>query len=108
VALARLVERADDPAWAEATSAIPFCLDDFSALLAAGADTPGFEPVATRQLERLESLRDRLERYAHNSAQDRRHLVTDAERSAADEAARVLGGAPPPADPGGRAGRVSR
>jgi bacterioferritin-associated ferredoxin len=108
VALARLAERSDDPAWAAVTQAIPFCLDDLGALLAAGADSPTFEPIAAAQLVRLDELQSRLEAYAHNSAQDRRHRLTDAHRSAADEAARALGGDAPQAGPGGRDGPVSR
>ena len=46
------------------------------------------------QLARLEALRARLEAYAHNSSQDRRHLLTDEQRRAADEASRVLGREP--------------
>jgi len=95
VALARLVERSADPGWTAATNAIPFCLDDLAALLAAGADTSTFRPIAEAQLARLEDLRRRLDGYAHHSAHDRRHLVTDGERRAADEAARVLGGDAP-------------
>jgi hypothetical protein len=92
VALARLVERAADPAWAPVIAAIPFCVDDLVALLLLAGDAPAMTEVAQRQLERLEDLERRLEGYAYHSAQDRRHLLTDAERSAADEAARVLGG----------------
>jgi hypothetical protein len=108
VALARLVERADDPAWAAAMSAIPFCLDDLAALFAVAADRPTFEPIAAHQLARLDELRARLEGYAHNAAQDRRHRLTEGQRAAADEAARVLGGDPPQAGSGGRAGPVRR
>jgi hypothetical protein len=92
VALARLVERSADPDWLAATNEIAFCLDDLVALLAAGADMPSFGPIADAQLARLDDLRRRLDGYAHHSAHDRRHLVTDGERRAADEAARVLGG----------------
>ncbi len=92
VALARLVERAADPEWAPVIAAIPFCVDDLVALLLLAGDAPAMTEVAQRQLERLEDLERRLEGYAYHSAQDRRHLLTDAERSAADEAARVLGG----------------
>lgn len=92
VALARLVDRATDPDWAPVIAAIPFCVDDLVALLSSGADSPAMEEVARRQFERLEDLVQRLEGYAYHSAQDRRHLLTDAERSAADEAAKVLGG----------------
>ena len=41
---------------------------------------------------KLDDLRRRLGDYVDHSAQDRRHLLTDQERSAADEAARLLGG----------------
>jgi hypothetical protein len=91
-AMARLVQRADDPAWAAATSDAACCLDDLAALLAAAGDVPAFQPIAEAQLATLETLRARLEGYAYHSAQDRRHLLTDDERSAADEAARRLRG----------------
>ena len=93
VALGRLAERVTDPAWSTAASAIPFCLDDLVRFLAAAADQPAATPVIDAQLARLDDLRARLEGFAHHSAQDRRHLMTDAERSAADEAAHVLGDA---------------
>lgn len=92
VALHRLVERAADDAWAAAMATIPFCLDDLTALLAVAGDSPAMAPVTDAQLARLASLERRLDGYAHHSAQDRRHLLTDDERSAADEAARLLGG----------------
>ncbi len=92
VALARLVQRSADPEWAPVIAVIPFCVDDLVGLLLRAGDAPAMAEVAQRQLERLEDLERRLEGYAYHSAQDRRHLLTDAERSAADEAARVLGG----------------
>jgi poly-gamma-glutamate capsule biosynthesis protein CapA/YwtB (metallophosphatase superfamily) len=92
VALARLVERAADPAWAAVLLEIPFCLDDLGALIAAAGDEPSFAPIVEHHLDRLEDLRTRLDGYAHHSAQDRRHLLTDEERAAADEAARLLAG----------------
>lgn len=92
IALARLVERSADPAWAAVLLEIPFCLDDLGALLSAAGDSPAFDAVAERRLARLEDLRARLDGYAHHSAQDRRHLLTDDERAAADEAARLLAG----------------
>jgi hypothetical protein len=95
VAAGRLAERMADPAWSSAAAAAPFCLDDLVRLLAASADTPAAGDVIDAQLARLDDLRARLEGYAHHSAQDRRHLMTDAERAAADEAARVLGGDQP-------------
>jgi hypothetical protein len=91
-ALGRLAERAADPAWASLEARIPFCLDDLGALIAAAGDAPAFRPVLEAQLTRLEDIHSRLEGYAHNSAQDRRHLVTDGERAAAQEAAELLGG----------------
>ncbi len=91
-ALGRLAERAADPAWAAVIGGIPFCLDDLGALVAAAGDGPAFEPILEAQLARLDDLHRRLEGYAHNSAQDRRHLVTDGERAAAQEAAKLLGG----------------
>jgi hypothetical protein len=93
-ALGRLAERCADPAWVAAASVIPFCLDDLVAFLAAAGDTPEAMPVIEAQLARLEDLRARLEAYAHNSSQDRRHLLTDEQRRAADEASRVLGREP--------------
>jgi hypothetical protein len=51
-----------------------------------------FEPVARQQLERFEALRGRLEDFAHHSSYDRGHLMTDEERTAADEATEALGG----------------
>jgi len=73
-------------------AAAPFCLDDLVALIAAAGDAVTFRPIVERQLERLDDLRARLEGYADHSAQDRRHLMRDEERRAADEAAGVLGG----------------
>ncbi len=51
-----------------------------------------FEPVARRQLDQLERLRGRLDGFADHSSDDRRQLMTEQERTAADEATRVLGG----------------
>jgi hypothetical protein len=92
IALARLVERSADPAWAAVLLEIPFCFDDLTALLAAAGDEASFAPVAAHHLARLDDLRRRLGGFVDHSAQDRRHLLTDEERSAADEAARLLAG----------------
>lgn len=92
IALARLVERSADPAWAAVMLEMPFCLDDLVALLAEAGDEPSFAPIAEHQIARLERLRVRLDGYAHHSAHDRRHLLTGEERAAADEAARLLSG----------------
>ena len=92
ISIARLGERSADPAWAAAIREIPFCLDDLTALLVAAGDRASFAPIAEHHLDRLEALRQRLAGYADHSAQDRRHLMTDEERTAADEAARLLAG----------------
>jgi hypothetical protein len=92
VAMARLVERSADQAWAAVIGEIPLCLDDLGQLITVAGDAPAFRAVVERQLARLADLSARLEGYAHNSAQDRRHRLTDEHRTAADDAARLLGG----------------
>jgi hypothetical protein len=94
-ALSRLAERAQDAAWGAALSASPLCLDDFLALWATAGSDPAFEPVARAQLARFADLRRRLDGFAQHSSHDRYHLLTEEERSAADEATRVLGGDAP-------------
>jgi hypothetical protein len=91
VAMHRLAERSGDPAWAAVIAEIPFCIDDLVALMAAG-DIASMAPIAGRQLARLDDLANRLDEYAHNSAPERRQLMTDDQRRAADDAARALGG----------------
>jgi hypothetical protein len=49
-------------------------------------------PAEARQIARLQALRDRLGAFAHASAHDRRHLQTDDNRAAVDEAADLLSG----------------
>jgi uncharacterized protein DUF6062 len=92
VAMTRLVQRSGDAAWAAVIGDIPFCLDDLVALLATAGDEAAFAPIAERQLGRIDDLAQRLDAFAHNSAPERRHLMTGEQRSAADEAARLLGG----------------
>jgi hypothetical protein len=48
--------------------------------------------VAATQLARIERVVTRLDSFAYHSSHDRRHLQTDSERAAADEAAAFLGG----------------
>jgi hypothetical protein len=93
IAAHRLLERSTDPAWAETTAAAPFCLDDLLLLWGLARDEPAWAPIARRQLERLEDVRTRLDGFADHSAHDRRELMTDPERTAADDAAKLLGGA---------------
>jgi hypothetical protein len=92
VAIGRLVVRSADPAWVAAMLEIPFCLDDLTDVLAAAGDEASFAPIAEHHLVRLEELRRRLDGFVDHSAQDRRHLLADDERAAADEAARLLAG----------------
>lgn len=92
IALARLVQRSTDPAWAAVMLEVPFCLDDLTALLVAAGDDATFEPIAAHHLDRVDELRRRLGGFVDHSAQDRRHLLTDDERAAADEASRLLSG----------------
>ena len=98
-ALGRLVVRTGDPAWAEAMSAAPFCLDDLVALWTVADGAEAFEPIAGRQVERLTAVRSRLQGFVDHSAHDRRHLLVADEGTAAGEAAELLGGRP---DPGSR------
>ena len=91
-ALVRLSERAGDAAWGAALTVAPLCLDDFLALWATAGSDPGFEPVARAQVARFTDLRRRLDGFAQHSSHDRYHLLTEEERSAADEASQVLGG----------------
>jgi hypothetical protein len=87
-----MTSRARDPGWTAALSDAAFCLDDFLDLWTAARNETSFEPVARRQLDRFEDLRVRLDGFAQHSSQDRRHLMTDSEKTAADEATKLLGG----------------
>ena len=87
-----MTTRAQDPGWTEALAAAAFCLDDFLELWAAARDDKAFELVARRHVARFEALRLRLDGFAYHSSADRRQLMTEDERTAADEATRVLGG----------------
>jgi hypothetical protein len=91
-AVARFADRSSDPAWAAALGDTAFCLDDFLLLWDTARSRRGFESVARRQVARFEDLRRRLDGYAHHSSHDRLQLMTDEERTAADEATRALGG----------------
>jgi hypothetical protein len=92
IATARLAQRELNKAWAEVIADLPICLDDLVALIAVGGEAPAFGPIVERQLARMDDLAGRLDAYAHNSAPERRQLMTDDQRGAADEASRVLGG----------------
>ncbi len=87
-----LLRLAEDPRWAEAVAAAPFCLDHLVGLMDRRSVPSWWPAIEERQLVRLRDLRDRLERFAHASAHDRRHLQTPDQVAAVDEAADLLGG----------------
>jgi hypothetical protein len=91
-ALARFADRSSDAAWAETLAGTEFCLDDLLLLWAVAGSRPGFDAVARHQVARFEDVRRRLDGYAQHSSHDRLQLMTDEERTAADEATRILGG----------------
>jgi hypothetical protein len=86
-----LVALAEDAAWASAASAAPFCLEHLVALLDRRSVPAWWTRVEAAQLDRLRTLRDRLDGFAHASAHDRRHLQTDDQRASVEEAADLLG-----------------
>ena len=94
-----LVGLAEDDRWAAAVGGAPFCLDHVLALVARRSVPPWWAPVETRLLERLRTLRDRLDAFAQATAHDRRHLQTDDQRASVGEAAELLAG---DGVPGGR------
>lgn len=87
-----LVVLAEDARWAEAVAGAPFCLDHVTALVARRAGPAWWSPVESLLLERLRTLRDRLDAFAQATAHDRRHLQTDDQRASVGEAAEVLAG----------------
>jgi hypothetical protein len=94
MALDRLLVRLADPAWRRALQSAELCLDDLVRMWATASDGR-HEPwpeVAAAQLARIERLVELLDAFALHSSHDRRHLMTDDERAAADQAAAFLGG----------------
>ena len=87
-----LIRHVQQPAWAEAAAGAPFCLEHLVALVDRRSPPAGWLPVEERQLERLRALGERLDRFAHASAHDRRHLQTPDQVASVDEAADLLGG----------------
>jgi hypothetical protein len=94
-AAARLVQLAREPAWAETMGSAAFCVDHLLILMSRGGTSPEWRAVEAAQVTRIERLRARLDGFAHHSSQDRRHLMTDEERTSADEGATLLGGTLP-------------
>jgi hypothetical protein len=91
-AVPAVVRLSADPAWAKALALAELCIDHLLALLAEPDRPATWGEIEARQRARIEGLRGRLAAFAHNSSHDRRHLLTQDERAAADEAARLLGG----------------
>jgi hypothetical protein len=81
-----------EPAWAEALATADVCLVHLVALLQDPPRTEAWRGVERRQLERLRDIHRRLSGFVDHSGHDRRHLLTDDERRAVDDAARLLGG----------------
>jgi adenylate cyclase len=96
MAVDRLLSRLADPAWRKAMASAELCLEDLLRMWTAATDDRNehWREVAAAQLARIEQLVTRLDSFAHHSSHDRRHLLTDSERGAGDEAAAFLGGGP--------------
>jgi hypothetical protein len=92
----RLADRARDPEWRRVLEVTELCLDDllhlWQAATKSSATADAWEPVGRAQVSRIAALADRLEAFAHHHSQDRRHLMTDDERTASGDALRFLGG----------------
>jgi hypothetical protein len=94
--LRHLVRLAHDAAWAEAVATAELCVDHLVAMMGSPDRPAGWDDIERRQLDRLHGIRRRLRAFADHSAHDRRHLATDDERMAVDEAARLMGGGEEP------------
>jgi hypothetical protein len=89
-----LIGKLEDPAWTSAVASTELCLEDLLVIwqVALQRGSTAWPAVATIQVTRIRDLADRLDGLAHHSSFDRRHLQTDAEGLAPEEAARFLGG----------------
>jgi len=86
------LEVAAEAAWANALGSAAFCVDHLGRLMVAGASSDAWRSIEDRQVARLRELHGRLADFVHHSSQDRRHLRTDDEERAADEATALLAG----------------
>jgi hypothetical protein len=95
MAVDRLLVRLANPTWRRTMQSAELCLEDLVRMWAAASEGRHalWPEVAAAQLARIERLVELLDSFAHHSSHDRRHLLTDTERGAADEAAAFLGGA---------------
>jgi Family of unknown function (DUF6062) len=94
-AVGSLVRLSAEPAWAEAIARAPFCLEHLVTLMRQPARPRTWDAIEDRQAERLGRLADGLASFIHRSSQDRGDQLTEHDRAAVDEAARVLGGSRP-------------
>lgn len=94
MAVERLLARLAEPAWLEAIASAELCLNDLLRVWSTATDgrNERWPEVAAAQLTRIERVVTRLDSFAHHNSHDRRHLLTDSERAAADDAAAFLGG----------------
>jgi hypothetical protein len=94
--LRHLVRLTDDRAWADAVASADICLEHLVAMMGSPDRPAGWEAIERRQLDRVHGVRKRLIAFADHSAHDRRHLATEDERAAVDEAADLFGAAEEP------------
>lgn len=100
-AVAILLGRVGDPAWAAALAGSPFCADDLALLWATAAQagdrvTDAWRPIGAAHARRLDDALALADGYIAHSAHDRQHELTDDERSASDTLVRLLAGDPKP------------
>jgi adenylate cyclase len=94
MAVERLLTRLAEPEWLRAIASAELCLDDLLRMWSTATDSRNvhWPEVTAAQVATLEQLVARLDSFAHHSSHDRRQLLTDSERTAADDAAALLGG----------------
>lgn len=99
-ALAVIVARLADPAWADALGRAACCWADLmllweTAARAGGRALDAWRPIAARHTERLEAAAATAEAYVAHSAFDRRGDLTEEEREASDVLTDLLAGHSP-------------
>ncbi len=87
-----------EPAWADALGASSWCIDHLAAMSERAGGDPAWAAIEQRAVQGLLELRERLASLVHHSSADRRHLLTEAEERAADDAAKRLAGEDPAPD----------
>jgi hypothetical protein len=92
-----VIGRLADPAWADALTRSPLCLDDLLLVWHVIARSDGrtqdaWRPIAAAQVARLRVALATADSYVDHSGHDRQSELTDLERAAADGLVRVLAG----------------